>query len=804
VNIICVIASEAKQSLSNLKMLYKNYKLDRFQEEAAASIDAHHTVIVAAPTGAGKTLIAEYAVEKCINEGKRLIYTAPVKVLSNQKYRDFCAQYGHEKVGILTGDVAINPGAPIRIMTTEIFRNSIFEDTAGLADVDYVVLDEIHYIDNVERGTVWEESLIFAPQEVSFICLSATMPNLEELASWMRTIRHRDVDFVVENNRPVPLEHMIYSDDFGVGNLEDLDAANRRPRSVQRPQPEWAEVMDKISEADLIDHIIDQGKLPCLYFSSSRKACEDRALDHTDRDLLTNEERQRMLRLYDEICVEHNMSHDKGAEFIRGMVARGVAYHHAGMLPTIKEMVERIFASGLLKLLFATETFAVGVNMPACSVVFDQLEKFDGIRMRPLKAREYQQMAGRAGRRGIDEKGFVYMRIEPDEVDHSLVRKITAGGAERIESRFNLCYSSVLNLYGRHGEDIYKVCEMSYGRFQAAERLKRLQEQTEEAEVHAGATLRCIENSPKNIGEYHKTAREVKDHRWALKRQFRRIRSENKDDKGLRDQKLRRVALNFERLEDNLKATVCYNCPELAECSQRERQIRTARRTYTNLTEEIQRIESYQPEQVRKRLNLLKSLGYIENGKLSVKGSAASWIYGYELQTTELLFSGFFDRMDADQLNVLAAAIIFESREREWYKQASRELLGDVFYKADKCIDQLHRREQAFGIKGLQVRSLDASLSSAVYSWSKEKCDFEELAKHTDASEGDLVRVFRMTIDLLRQTQRAVAGHDMLREKLELSIKKMNRGVVDAERQLRGHMNPNVSSANINNHAQDR
>jgi superfamily II RNA helicase len=219
---------------------------------------------------------------------------------------------------------------------------------------------------------------------------------------------------------------------------------------------------------------------------------------------------------------------------------------------------------------------------------------------------------------------------------------------------------------------------------------------------------------------------------------------------------------------------------------QRERRIRTAQRKYANLSEEIGRIESYQPEQVKKRLNLLKSLGYIENGGLSVKGRAAAWVYGYELQTTELLFNGFFDRMDEDQVNILAAAIIFESREREWYKQGSKSLLGDVFYKADKCIDQLRRREQAFGIKGVQVKSLDASLTSAVYAWSKEECDFEDLTKYTDASEGDMVRAFRMTIDLLRQTQRAIDGHDTLHEKLEQSIGKMNRGVVDAERQLRG------------------
>jgi ATP-dependent RNA helicase DOB1 len=230
---------------------------------------------------------------------------------------------------------------------------------------------------------------------------------------------------------------------------------------------------------------------------------------------------------------------------------------------------------------------------------------------------------------------------------------------------------------------------------------------------------------------------------------------------------------------------------------QKTGRIRTARRTYANLAEEIGRIESYQPEQVKKRLNLLKSLGCIENGHLTVKGRAASWVYGYELQTTELLFNGFFDRMDEDQVNILAAAIVFESREREWYKAAPKGLLDDVFYKADKCIDQLRRRERLFGIKGVRVKLLDSSLTSAVYAWSKEGCEFGDLKKHTDTSEGDLVRAFRMTMDLLRQVQRAIAGHDALREKLERSIKKVNRGVVDAERQLRGKAEPDRGDSSL-------
>jgi superfamily II RNA helicase len=770
-------------------MLYRNFKLDKFQKNAIASINAHHTVLVAAPTGAGKTLIAEYAIEKCLNEDRRAIYTGPIKTLSNQKYRDFKAKFGDDKVGILTGDVVINPGAPIRIMTTEIFRNSIFEDQAGLDGVDYVVLDEIHYIDNEERGTVWEESIIFTPQDINFICLSATMPNLTELADWMKTVRHNQIDVVSESERPVPLHHEIYTEDFGTGSLEDLVALRKKSPTAGGFMPEeWAKAVDKIYESDLIDLIIERKQLPCLYFSSSRKQCEDRAFDYSDKNLLTDEENNNVLRFYDEICIQYNMGDNKSALFMRDLVARGVAYHHAGMLPTMKDIIEQIFTSGLLKLLFTTETFAVGVNMPACTVVFDGLEKYDGIRMRPLKSREYQQMAGRAGRRGIDKQGFVYMRIDPEEVDNDLAKRILTGGSEPIESRFNLGYSSILNLYSHHGENIFEVCEKSYGRFQASERLERLQNQIEEAKIRASETMKCIKDDIKSIGEYERISQEVKSRRWALKRQIKRIRDENRGDKRLRDQRTGQAIADFQRFESQLKKTVCYNCPDLNECLQKDRRIVTSRRTYENLTEEVSRIESYHPEQVKRRLNFLKSLGYIDNGRLSSKGRVAAWVYGYELQTTEMLFGGFFDLMDEDQINILAAAIIFESRETDWYRPAPQSLLSDVFYRADKYLQQLKQREKLFGIKGIQIKSLDASLTSAIYAWSKEKCEFDDLVKYTNSAEGDLVRSFRMSIDLLRQIQRAIAGNNQILEKLELSIKKINRGVVDAERQLRGRL----------------
>jgi superfamily II RNA helicase len=468
-------------------MFYKQYKLDRFQEEAIKAIEQNHSVIVAAPTGAGKTLIAEYAVEKHIESSEQIIYTAPIKALSNQKYRDFSRDYG-DKIGIVTGDVVINPEAPILVMTTEIFRNTIFENVERLNDVRYVIFDEIHYIDDIKRGTVWEESIIFAPQHINFICLSATISNLTEFSNWMRNTREKRIEVISETKRPIPLEHKLYMQGYGLGWLEEFKKVQRSAnkgselkgnpfgeRFFQTRQPSRTQVMntattgiEELEGEDLIEHIQLKNQLPCLYFSLSRKSCEEKAVENIERDFLKPEERKTILDEYDELCSRYGIKDERSAKDMRELVGHGVAYHHAGLLPTIKEVLERLFTMGYIKLLFTTETFALGINMPACSVVLDSIAKYDGVEFRYLKAREYHQMAGRAGRRGIDPKGFVYACINTEFDKYEDVKKVVSGDIERIESQFNLSYSSILNLYEKHGEGIYDISEKSLGSYQNA------------------------------------------------------------------------------------------------------------------------------------------------------------------------------------------------------------------------------------------------------------------------------------------------------------------------------------------------
>ncbi len=444
-------------------MIFKGFTLDPFQEEAIAHLRAGRSVIVSAPTGAGKTLIAEYAVDHALREGERIIYTAPIKALSNQKFRDFSADYPGQ-AGLVTGDVTIRPDAPVLIMTTEIFRNVIFDDPARLDDVRYVVFDEVHYLDDVERGTVWEESIIFAPQHLAFICLSATVPNLEELAGWMNTVREREVKVVEHDRRPVPLKHFFVVDGRVIPSLKQWSKGGRRKGRFPRRR----------EEADpLLEGIRDRGQLPCLYFTFSRKRCERLARMHRGLNLMSKQERREILADYDALALQYGIDTTRAYAEMRPLIARGVGFHHAGMLPSMKDLIERLFTSRRLKLIFTTETFALGINMPARTVVFDELSKFDGVDFRPMRTREYQQMAGRAGRRGMDKFGLVYAKINSRFMRLHQVREIVEGRPEPVVSQFNSCYATILNLYDWLGERIEETYEKSYHAYRSKKRKQR-------------------------------------------------------------------------------------------------------------------------------------------------------------------------------------------------------------------------------------------------------------------------------------------------------------------------------------------
>ncbi len=447
------------------------FPLDQFQKDAIAALEAGQSVVVCAPTGSGKTLIGEYAIHQALARGHRAFYTTPLKALSNQKLRDFRQQFGEAQVGLLTGDVAINRHAPVLVMTTEIWRNMLYgtfmeENSASLEDVDYVVLDECHYMNDRQRGTVWEESIIYCPAHIQLVALSATIANAEELTNWIRKI-HGDTVLIKSEHRPVPLQFFFCSPK---GFFPLLDSTRKRmnPKlksEVRRTLPgRWDQSQEAPSISAVISHLKQRQMLPAIYFIFSRRGCDSAVNELSDLSLVN--------------MVEAQVIKSKIREFLTAnpelqnapqlaSLERGIAVHHAGILPAWKTLIEELFQKGLIKVVFATETLAAGINMPARTTVISALSKRTDQGHRSLTASEFLQMAGRAGRRGMDEVGYVVTLQTPYEGVSEAVR-LALAEPDPLVSQFTPSYGMVTNLLQTHSlTEARKLVECSFGQYLA-------------------------------------------------------------------------------------------------------------------------------------------------------------------------------------------------------------------------------------------------------------------------------------------------------------------------------------------------
>ena len=587
----------------------------------------------------------------------------------------------------MTGDVTIHPRAQVLIMTTEILRNAILENPALLDDVEFVIFDEVHYLDDRERGTVWEESVIFLPPAIRILALSATVANVDEFGAWMREVRHHDIAVVREVRRPVPLSYWCWTPEagaFDAGKLAlvrkrltaQLPPRSRRPRRRGRGGPEHGPgarygPRDLVDPSRLFDELEARALLPALVFSFSRKDCERLARRNEGRDLLTGEEAEAMRRLQAELVDLFQLDPLVAKGEIFSMARRGVGYHHAGMLPIFKEVVERMFTAGLLKLLFTTETFALGINMPARTVVFNALRKFDGVTFDWLRTREFLQMAGRAGRQGIDEKGHVYCVLGRLELEEAPLERLFAGRPEPVDSRFRMAYSTLLHLVPRVGrERLGEAWEKSFHSFQARAK--------------------------------------------------------------------------------NAKA--------------RERQRRELR------------------QQVERHLALLDQLGYLEGDRVTPRGALARLVPGYELQVAELLFAGTLENLPPQALALVFVGLIHEERRRGDAPWVPARHYGNLRRAVSEVIGRIVSAELALSISPGSKRP-EWGLSVATLAW----CDgasIDDLEELSDSTVGDVCRVFRMAIQLLRNVRRVIDPDWDLRARLEEAIELMNRDEMDARRQL--------------------
>ncbi|KAF4316428.1 hypothetical protein G195_010019 [Phytophthora kernoviae 00238/432] len=526
----------------------KNYPftLDPFQQQAVDYIEAGESVLVSAHTSAGKTAVAEYAIAKSLRDKQRVIYTSPIKALSNQKYRDLEEEFGD--VGLMTGDITINPSATCLIMTTEILRSMLYRGSEVMREVAWVIYDEIHYMRDKERGVVWEESIILLPHKVRFVFLSATIPNSKEFAGWICHIHHQPCHVVYTDYRPTPLQHYLFpaggsglhlvvdekgkfrednfqkaiatlsaSADDAASELASYGSNSKRRKAKSNPKKKVGTDVFRI-----VKLIMERQYDPVIIFSFSKRECESYALLMSKLDFNTEEEKQSVDQLFKNAM--DSLSDDDRAlpqvDSILPLLRRGIGIHHGGLLPILKEVIEILFGEGLLKCLFATETFSMGLNMPAKTVVFTNCRKYDGKDFRWITAGEYIQMSGRAGRRSLDARGIVIQMLS-EQMEPQVAKGILYGQADPLFSTFHLGYNMLLNLMRVEDADPEYMIKQSFHQFQNEQAAPVLEEALERAKEEKDQIV--IKNE-EEVAQYYYLSRSL----VRLKEDFLAIR--NKPD----------------------------------------------------------------------------------------------------------------------------------------------------------------------------------------------------------------------------------------------------------------------------------
>lgn len=764
--------------------MYKfDFELDDFQKEAVKYIDEGKSVVVCAPTGAGKTCIAEHAIHRALEDGTKVIYTTPLKALSNQKFSDFGRKYGEDKVGLLTGDTSINRDAQIVVMTTEVFRNMLYGTNLGelaknLQNVKYAVLDEVHYMNDEERGTVWEESIIYCPTDIQIIALSATVANAQQLCDWINTV-HSDTKCVYTDFRPVPLRFFYYdsSRPFDLLPLLTPDGKlNSKIRPERRDKNSRAKAKQRNTAKDVISVLHKKDMLPAIYFTFSRKKCDEQMEKCCYLDLITKEEAKEIQKIVEEYLKENPyLEHNKHLDYIY----HGVASHHAGLLPGWKVLVEKLFQKGLIKVVFATETLAAGINMPARSTVISAISKRTDNGHRMLTANEFLQMSGRAGRRGMDKVGYVTV-IGTQFQSPEEVAELVLSNANPLESRFSPKYSMVLNLLQKFSMDEAKELILkSFGYYSSSDRLKPLYSQLEKTDKTIEKLNEFVcpyKLTNKDLLEYNKTRETYVVHRKLSKTLIKQAKQRGEKDAP-------EVTEFLEKTKSLLAKMKSYHCDIC--------------RTYKKHMKDIDVLERYEKkaEQLTKNIAnekdiywnkfknhraVLTKLGYLENDFPTEKGMLCSTIRAEnELYIAEMLLSGILDDLTPAQLSAVVCAVITE------------DLRGDVFpsqplsHPTRKALNQLKnvRKKIAIVQRDYDIDTemyINSYYSPLIEMW-VEGLSWEELTGMTQSSEGDVVRVFKRTIDILRQIANAQYINPQLNETAKEAIKSILKEPIDVD-----------------------
>jgi superfamily II RNA helicase len=727
------------------------FKLDDFQVEATQHITNGKSVVLCAPTGAGKTVLAEHAIHLAIKTNKKVFYTTPLKALSNQKFNDFAAKYGQDKVGLLTGDTSINRGAQVTIMTTEVFRNMLYGTHFGkveenMKDVQYVVLDEVHYMNDEQRGTVWEESIIHCPNNIQLIALSATIANSQALTDWINSV-HGKTELVFTDFRPVPLRHYFYSPTsphelpslFAPGGKLNgkIQTEDKTKKNRQKP---------RLSVAQLITVLNRKNMLPAIYFAFSRKKCDTFMEMCSGLNLLSEFEKQRLVQIIDEYIVDNPyLAKNKHLEYLYS----GVAAHHAGLLPAWKGLVEKLFQQGLIKVVFATETLAAGINMPARTTIISSISKRSDEGHRTLNANEFLQMSGRAGRRGMDEVGHVVTIASIYESPEEIAL-LASSASNQLESRFAPGYSMVLNLLQRFSlEESRELILKSFGYYSSTERLRPLYKQKKEFEdiIYNINNYKCPYGlTTEDLLNYNKYKNMYIEHRNITKTLKKQARNAGRHDA----EEVKEFETKTREYFNQMHESPCNDCKKYRG---HIKDIEVVPRFESKLAKLDRTIEYQKDVYWRQFLNhsaILEETGYLKDNYPTEEGFMTSAVRGEnELFFTEIILSGLLTDLEPSELaGVLCAVITEDVRKDCWVKfklsKTVRKTVDDIY----QILRRLHKIQKQYGVEA--PLNLNPFYSPIIEYWVNGG-DWEEMMATLEIAEGYLIRIFKRTVDLLRQ-----------------------------------------------------
>lgn len=778
-----------------------DFALDPFQEQACHALAKGKGVLVAAPTGAGKTIVGEFAIHLAIKKNQKVFYTTPIKALSNQKFSELVARYGPDRVGLLTGDTNTNSDAQIVVMTTEVLRNMIYANSDSLIELGFVVMDEVHYLADRFRGAVWEEVILHLPKDVKLVSLSATVSNAEEFGAWLEEVRG-DTEIVVSEHRPVPLDqHVLFGDElmelFAAGsknqrvNAELVQKHSSKLRipigkytKGKKPKGELDKRFSripKISKPEVVEILEDNDLLPAIFFIFSRVGCDAavRACHQYGVRLTTREEQAEIRYLVEEktaSIADEDLATLGYFEWLSGL-ERGVAAHHAGMLPAFKEVVEELFLRKLVRVVFATETLALGINMPARTVVLERLDKFNGESRVQITPGEYTQLTGRAGRRGIDTLGHSVIQWSGN-LDPASVAGLASKRSYPLISPFKPTANMAVNLIEAFGRKrAREVLETSFAQFQADRSVVGLAKGIREKQISLDGYAKSMECHLGDFFGYSSIRRELTDIEKSLASgRTRQERGKDIRQTQGRSEQERKLA----ELKVRMKTHPCHLC------SHREAHSRWAERWW-QLHRETQAIL----DQIEGRTNLVAStfdkicellieLDYLDDSDqdllVTESGKMLARIYGErDLLVAEALRLKIWDNLDAPSLAAMAAALVYEPRrdDENFEPRAVKGNFQQSFTNTQLLWDDLENLAKKHKLQ--RSSKLEMDLSYPIHRWATgAKLDL--VLESADLLPGDFIRWCKQIIDLLEQLGKASEGP--ISAKARDAVDLVKRGIV--------------------------